>query len=237
MKNAFSQIDVQLKRRYDLIPNLVETVKGYAAHERETLEAVTKARQQAIDVSGLDSIKERARVENMLTQTLKSLFAVSENYPDLKANENFLKLQEELTTTENKISFARQYYNDSVMQLNNKTEMFPSNIIAGMFNFKQAEFFEVEEADGTQGAGGQVLVWEQIRSNQRKSVMLVVVMAVLLLALGWFGGEGFYGPGGGSRRFDDCDHRLDFSHADQLFQWGQHIPVHKWRTEDQARGS
>ena len=144
-KNAFAQIDVQLKRRYDLIPNLVETVKGYAAHERETLEAVTKARQQAIDVSGLDSIKDRARVENMLTQTLKSLFAVSENYPDLKANENFLKLQEELTTTENKISFARQFYNDSVMQLNNKTEMFPSNIIAGMFNFKQAEFFEVEE--------------------------------------------------------------------------------------------
>ena len=145
VKNAFSQIDVQLKRRYDLIPNLVETVKGYAAHERETLEAVTKARQQAIDVSGLDSVKERARVENMLTQTLKSLFAVSENYPDLKANENFLKLQEELTTTENKIAFSRQFYNDSVMQLNNKTEMFPSNIIAGMFSFKQAEFFEVEE--------------------------------------------------------------------------------------------
>jgi LemA protein len=132
VKNAFSQIDVQLKRRYDLIPNLVETVKGYAAHERETLEAVTKARQQAIDVSGLDSVKERARVENILTQ-------------NLKANENFLKLQEELTTTENKISFARQFYNDSVMQLNNKTEMFPSNIIAGMFSFKQAEFFEVEE--------------------------------------------------------------------------------------------
>ena len=145
VRNAFSQIDVYLTRRYDLIPNLVETVKGYAAHERETLEAVTKARQQAIDVSGLDGIKERARVENMLTQTLKSLFAVSESYPDLKANENFLKLQEELTTTENKISFARQYYNDSVMQLNNKTEMFPSNMIAGMFNFKQAEFFEVEE--------------------------------------------------------------------------------------------
>ena len=145
VKNAFSQIDVQLKRRYDLIPNLVETVKGYAAHERKTLEAVTKARQQAIDVSGLDGIKERARVENMLTQTLKSLFAVSENYPDLKANENFLKLQEELTTTENKISFSRQFYNDSVMQLNNKTEMFPSNIIAGMFSFKQAEFFEAEE--------------------------------------------------------------------------------------------
>ena len=145
VKNAFSQIDVQLKRRYDLIPNLVETVKGYAAHERETLEAVTRARQQAIDVSGLEGVKDRARVENMLTQTLKSLFAVSENYPALKANENFLKLQEELSTTENKISFARQYYNDSVMQLNNKTEMFPSNIIAGMFNFKQAEFFEVEE--------------------------------------------------------------------------------------------
>lgn len=145
VRNSYSQIDVQLKRRHDLIPNLMETVKGYMKHERETLEAVTKARQMAVDVSGLENIKDQARVENMLTETLKSLFAVSENYPDLKANTNFLQLQEELTTTENKISFSRQYYNDSVMTFNNKIEMFPSNIIAGMFSFKQAEFFEVED--------------------------------------------------------------------------------------------
>lgn len=142
VKNAWSQIDVQLKRRYDLIPNLVETAKGYMKHERETLEAVTKARQQAIDLSG--SVADQAKMENMLTQTLRSLFAVSESYPDLKANQNFLALQEELTSTENKISFARQFYNDSVMKFNNKIEMFPSNIIAGMFNFKEAEFFEVQ---------------------------------------------------------------------------------------------
>lgn len=143
VKNAWSQIDVQLKRRYDLIPNLIETVKGYMTHERETLEAVTKARQQAIDIQG--GAAEQAKLENILSQTLKSLFAVSENYPDLKANQNFLNLQEELTTTENKIAFSRQFYNDSVMTMNNKVEMFPSNIIASMFNFKQEEFFEVEE--------------------------------------------------------------------------------------------
>jgi LemA protein len=140
--NAWSQIDVQLKRRYDLIPNLVETVKGYMQHERGTLEAVTRARQQAIDASGVAG---QARAENALTQTLRSLFAVAEAYPDLKANQNFLALQEELTSTENKISFARQFYNDSVLRLNNKVEMFPSNIMAGMFNFSKAEFFEVEE--------------------------------------------------------------------------------------------
>jgi LemA protein len=144
VKNAWSQIDVQLKRRYDLIPNLVETVKGYAKHERETLEAVIQARQQAINIT--DSVIDKAKAENMLSQTLRSLFAVSENYPDLKANQNFLALQEELTSTENKISFARQFYNDSAMTYNNKTEMFPSNIVAGMFNFKHADFFEVEEA-------------------------------------------------------------------------------------------
>jgi LemA protein len=143
VKNAWSQIEVQLKRRYDLIPNLVETVKGYAKHERETMEAVVKARQQAIDVSG--SVADQAQAENMLSQTLRSLFAVAEAYPDLKANENFLALQEELTSTENKISFSRQHYNDSVMGMNNKVEMFPSNIIAGMFNFHKEEFFEVEE--------------------------------------------------------------------------------------------
>ena len=141
VKNSWSQIDVQLKRRYELIPNLVETVKGYASHERETLEAVIAARQQAINVS--DSVVEQAKAENMLSQTLRSLFAVAEAYPDLKANQNFLALQEELMSTENKISFARQHYNDSVMTYNNKTEMFPSNIVAGSFNFEAAEFFEI----------------------------------------------------------------------------------------------
>jgi LemA protein len=145
VKNAWSQIDVQLKRRYDLIPNLVETVKGYAKHERETLEAVIQARQQAINIT--DNVLEKAKAENMLSQTLRSLFAVAESYPDLKANQNFLALQEELTSTENKISFARQYYNDSAMKYNNKTEMFPSNIVAGMFSFERADFFEVEAAE------------------------------------------------------------------------------------------
>ncbi len=144
VKNAWSQIDVQLKRRHDLIPNLVETVKGYMKHERETLESVTKARQQAVDLSNA-SVADRAKIENFLSQTLKSLFAVSENYPDLKANQNFLGLQEEITTTENRVSFSRQAYNDEVLNLNNKTEMFPTNIIAGMFNFEQAEFFEIED--------------------------------------------------------------------------------------------
>ena len=139
VRNAWSQIDVQLKRRYDLIPNLVETVKGYVKHERVTLEAVIQARQQAINIT--DSVVDKAKAENMLSQTLRSLFAVAESYPDLKANQNFLALQEELTSTENKISFARQYYNDSVLQYNNKTEMFPSNIVAGMVNFERSEFF------------------------------------------------------------------------------------------------
>ena len=142
VKNSWGQIDVQLKRRHDLIPNLVETVKGYMAHERGTLEAVTKARQQAVQVTG--DVAERAKAENALSQTLRSLFAVAEAYPDLKANQNFLALQEELTSTENKISFARQYYNDAVLRLNNKIQMFPSNIMANMFNFQQEKFFEVE---------------------------------------------------------------------------------------------
>jgi len=142
VKNAWSQIDVQLKRRYDLIPNLVETVKGYAKHERETLDAVVRARQQAISIT--DSVVDRAKAENVLSQTLRSLFAVAESYPDLKANQNFLALQEELTSTENKISFARQYYNDATMKYNNQTEVFPSNIFAGMFHFERAQFFEIE---------------------------------------------------------------------------------------------
>ena len=142
--NGWAQIDVQLKRRYDLIPNLVETAKGYMKHEREVLENVTKARQQAIDASG---VKDQAQAENMLTSTLRSLFAVAENYPDLKANTNMLALQEELVSTENKISFARQHYNDTVMIFNTRTETVPSNIIAGMFGFKQREFFELEDAE------------------------------------------------------------------------------------------
>ena len=148
VRNSWGQIDVQLKRRHDLIPNLVETVKGYMGHERSTLEAVTKARQQAIDVTG--GVEERAKAENVLSQTLRSLFAVAEAYPDLKANQNFLALQEELTSTENKISFARQYYNDAVMRLNNKIQMFPSNIIASSFNFQMEKFFEVEAAEERQ---------------------------------------------------------------------------------------
>jgi len=144
VKNAWAQIDVQLKRRYDLIPNLVETCKGYMAHERETLEAVTKARQQAIDVSG---VADKAQAENFLTQTLRSLFAVSEAYPDLKADQNMLALQEELTSTENKISFARQFYNDCVMVYNTKLQVVPSNLVASMFSFKPEEMFELEEPE------------------------------------------------------------------------------------------
>ena len=143
VKNAWSSIDVQLKRRHDLIPNLVETVKGYAAHERGTLDAVVKARQQAVSFTG--SVEERSKVENMLTQSLRSLFAVAEAYPDLKANQNFIKLQEELSGTENKIGFARQYYNDATMRYKNRIEMFPSNVVAGMFNFEREPFFQVEE--------------------------------------------------------------------------------------------
>ncbi len=141
VKNAWSQIDVQLKRRYDLIPNLVETAKGYMEHEKDTLEAVTKARQMAVDAS---TIKDQMAAENMLTSTLRSLMAVSENYPDLKANQNMMSLQEELTSTENKIGFSRQFYNDSVMIYNTKRETFPTAIIAGMFNFQREEFFESE---------------------------------------------------------------------------------------------
>jgi len=138
-KNAWAQIEVQLKRRYDLIPNLMETVKGYMEHERATLEAVVKARQ--IAMSGQADAKAQANAENILTGTLKTLFAVAENYPDLKANQNFLALQEELATTENKISFARQFYNDSVMEYNTSKEVFPNNLVAEMFNFPDFKMF------------------------------------------------------------------------------------------------
>ena len=138
---AWSDIDVQLKRRYDLIPNLIETVKGYAAHEKTALESVTNARAKAISAQGA---VEKAKAEDALSGTLKSLFAVAEAYPDLKANTNFLQLQTELADTENKIQAARRFYNGNVRDLNIKIETFPSRIIAGMLGFKKREFFEVE---------------------------------------------------------------------------------------------
>jgi len=141
-KEAWADIDVQLKRRYDLIPNLVETVKGYAAHEKSVFEEVTKARSAAMQADGA---QEQGKAENMLSGALKSLFAVSEAYPDLKANENFLNLQNELTDTENKIQAARRFYNSVVRDLNTALEVFPTNMIAGMFSFAKREFFELEE--------------------------------------------------------------------------------------------
>ena len=155
VKEAFSDIQVQLKRRYDLIPNLVETVKGYAGHESQTLEKVIQARNMAMAAKG--DLKEQAKAENFLSGTLKSLFAVSENYPELKANQNFLKLQFELTDTEDKIKAARRFYNTNVLALNNKIEMFPSNIIAGMFSFTKQDFFELDE-DEAQAAKKAVQV-------------------------------------------------------------------------------
>ena len=155
VKEAFSDVNIQLKRRYDLIPNLVETVKGYATHESQTLEKVIQARNMAMATKG--DLKEQAKAENILSGTLKSLFAVSENYPELKANENFLKLQFELTDTEDKIKAARRFYNTNVLALNNKIEMFPSNIIASMFQFTKQEFFELDE-DEVQAAKKPVQV-------------------------------------------------------------------------------
>jgi LemA protein len=143
-ENAWSQIDVQLKRRNDLIPNLVETVKGYAKHEKTTFEEITKARAA---MANAKSVKEKGQASNMLTGALKSLFAVVENYPQLKANENFMQLQEELTTTENKISYARQFYNDSVMRYDTKRQTFPSNVIANLFKFVDMDYFQTAEAE------------------------------------------------------------------------------------------
>lgn len=143
VKNAWSQIDVQLKRRHDLIPNLVETAKGYMAHERETLEEVIKARQMAVDAS---SLKDRLAAENMLTSTLRSLMAVSENYPQLKADQSMLRVMEELTSTENKIGFARQFYNDEVNRYNSTLLVFPNNLVAVQFAFKSEEFFQLDSA-------------------------------------------------------------------------------------------
>jgi len=139
--NAWSQIDVQLKRRHDLIPNLVETAKGYMQHERGTFEAITEARSRAM---GAKTVTEASKAEGALGDALSKFMLVVENYPDLKANQNFLALQEELTSTENRISFARQSYNDQVLFFNNKTQMFPSNVVANMFNFSKRDFFELE---------------------------------------------------------------------------------------------
>lgn len=142
-KEAWADIDVQLKRRYDLIPNLVETVKGYATHERATLDSVTSARTAAMNATG----PAKAQAENMLSETLKSLFAVSESYPDLKANANFLELQRELSDTENKIQAARRFYNGNVRDLNTAVESFPGNVIASMFSFKHMDLFELGEGE------------------------------------------------------------------------------------------
>ncbi len=144
VKNAWSQIDVQLKRRYDLIPNLIETVKGYMKHEAQTFEKITQYRSQAMNA---DSVAEKGKAEGLLSGALGQLKIAFENYPDLKANTNFLALQEELSSTENKISFSRQNYNDQVLFFNNKIQMFPSNIVAGMFNFKLGDFFELESEE------------------------------------------------------------------------------------------
>jgi LemA protein len=142
VENAWSQIDVQLKRRLDLVPNLVETVKGYAAHESKTLEAVVQARNQAIAASGP---QEEAAADNVLTGALRQVFALSEAYPDLKANQNFLELQEELTATEGRVAYARQFYNDSVLTYNNKIQQFPGVLLAGPMKFSPREYFEAEE--------------------------------------------------------------------------------------------
>lgn len=155
VKNAFAQINVQLTRRYDLIPNLVEAVKGYMKHERETLDAVITARNSAMsglqaaaaDPSNGEAIKSLAVAEQTLSGTLGRLFALSEAYPDLKANQNMLQLQEELTSTENKVSFARQAFNDAVLGYNNSREVFPNNFVTGMFNFSPAEFLEIESEE------------------------------------------------------------------------------------------
>jgi len=144
VQNAWSQVDVQLKRRYDLIPNLVNTVKGYAQHEKDTLERVTQARAMGMAAKNLD---EQVQAENMLTGALRSLFAVAEAYPDLKANANFIQLQAELSDTEGKIAFARQFYNDTVQKFNTQIELFPYNLVAGMLGFQKAAYFTLQEAD------------------------------------------------------------------------------------------
>jgi len=144
VKEAWSDIDVQLKRRYDLIPNLVETVKGYATHEKEAFEKVTQARAAAL---GAQTVHEKEAAENVLTSALKSIFAIAEAYPQLRAVESFVKLQDELSDTENKIQAARRFYNGNVMEFNTKTETFPTNLIAGIFGFKKEEFFQLQQEE------------------------------------------------------------------------------------------
>ena len=144
VKNSYSQIDVQLKRRNDLIPNLVETIKGYASHEKGVLEEVTKARTGVMNAT---SVEETSAADNQLTGALKTLFAVAENYPDLKANSNFQQLQSELSETEDKISYARQFYNDVVLKYNNACQQFPSNMLAKLFGFKEEQFFQTPESE------------------------------------------------------------------------------------------
>lgn len=146
VEEAWSDIDVQLKRRYDLIPNLIETVKGYASHERETLESVVKARSSAMSLQDSSNMEEKLKAENALSSTLKSIFALSENYPDLKANTNFLELQRELSDTENKIQASRRFYNGNVRDFNTKVQVFPTNLIAKKLGFSERKFFEIEEA-------------------------------------------------------------------------------------------
>ncbi|MDR1418344.1 MAG: LemA family protein [Endomicrobium sp.] len=145
VQEAWSDVGVQMKRRYDLIPNLVEIVKGYASHEKTTLDAVIQARNAAVRVK--DSVEDKSKAESVLSGTLKSLFALSENYPNLKANENFLELQRELTDTENKIQASRRFYNSNVLSLNIRLERFPSNIVGKMFNFEKQDFFQLEESE------------------------------------------------------------------------------------------
>lgn len=147
IEEAWSDIDVQLKRRYDLIPNLIEIVKGYAAYEKDTLEKVVQARNSAMSAQSKGDAKEMGQAENMLSSTLKSIFALSESYPDLKANQNFLELQRELSDTENKIMASRRFYNGNVRDFNTKLQVFPTNIMAGMLGFKAREFFEAEEGE------------------------------------------------------------------------------------------
>jgi len=164
VENAWSQIDVQLRKRYDLIPNLVETVKGYAAHERETLEKVISARKMGMDAS---NVKDQSQAENMISSTLKTLFAVSENYPNLKADTHFTRLMEELNGIENNISFARQFYNDMVMQFNTRIQTFPGNIFAGMFNFKIKDYFEIESPEMREPVKVQ-FTEPTVKSNEEK---------------------------------------------------------------------
>ena len=178
--NGWSQIDVQLRRRYDLIPNLVETVQGYAAHERELFEHVTEARARAIGASGVD---EQAQAENPITAGLRQLIAVAENYPDLKANQNFLALQEELTGTESKIAYARQFYNDQVMKLNTAIQSFPSSLIANAFHFDAARVLRHRRArcaGPSRWTSSPDAVYEEIAANKRKTVLLVIGAIVFL---------------------------------------------------------